>query len=525
MTPINNDTICAISTAPGVGGIAVIRISGPEAVAITDKLWKGRRLTEVASHTAHLGTIIDSDGNQLDQAVATLFLAPRSFTGEDVVELSVHGSRYIQQELIQQLIAHGCRLAEPGEFTRRAFANGRMDLAEAEAVADVIASSTRAAHRLAISQMRGDFSRKLNTLHDSLLDLASLLELELDFSEEDVEFASRQKLLEIASEVESVVTTLAASFAKGSAIKDGIPVAIVGDTNAGKSTLLNALLHDDRAIVSDIHGTTRDTIEDTININGTLFRLIDTAGIRETHDTIEALGIERTLQRISSARIVLWVIDATTLTVAQNTNRLPEAIEATRSRILKQMHTDQTLLIVINKTDLAPTTALPSLFNNADSTISAHTNSPLCDQATIAPSNSTPCIPNPVAPSDCDPCGKNMDTPSNSDTCSPRTVATLAISAREGIGIDTLQQTLVKLSGAADISATDIIVTNARHYEALTNAAQSIHRAIEGIHNNLSGDFIAQDVRETLHHLASITGTITSHDILTSIFSRFCIGK
>jgi tRNA modification GTPase len=499
MTPINNDTICAISTAPGVGGIAVIRISGPEAVAITDKLWKGKRLTEVASHTAHLGTIIDSDGNQLDQAVATLFLAPRSFTGEDVVELSVHGSRYIQQELIQQLIAHGCRLAEPGEFTRRAFANGRMDLAEAEAVADVIASSTRAAHRLAISQMRGDFSRKLNTLHDSLLDLSSLLELELDFSEEDVEFASRQKLLEIASEVESVVTTLAASFAKGSAIKDGIPVAIVGDTNAGKSTLLNALLHDDRAIVSDIHGTTRDTIEDTININGTLFRLIDTAGIRETHDTIEALGIERTLQRISSARIVLWVIDATTLTVAQNTNRLPEAIEATRSRILKQMHTDQTLLIVINKTDLAPTTALPSLFNNADSTISAHTHSTLCDQATIAPSNSTP--------------------------CSPRTVATLAISAREGIGIDTLQQTLVKLSGAADISATDIIVTNARHYEALTNAAQSIHRAIEGIHNNLSGDFIAQDVRETLHHLASITGTITSHDILTSIFSRFCIGK
>ena len=280
----NNDTICAISTPHGVGGIAVIRISGRDAIAIVDRLWKGRRLSESASHTAHLGTIVDDNGEILDQAVATVFRGPNSFTGEDVVELSVHGSKWIQRETINLLVRTGCRIADAGEFTRRAFASGRLDLAEAEAVADVIASSSRAAHRVAMRQMRGDFSGRLNSLREQLLELASLLELELDFSEEDVEFASRRKLLDLADEIHRVVTRLAATFATGSALKEGIPVSIVGATNVGKSTLLNRLLHDDRAIVSDIHGTTRDVIEDTMEIGGVLFRLIDTAGLgHRTH--------------------------------------------------------------------------------------------------------------------------------------------------------------------------------------------------------------------------------------------------
>ena len=274
----NKETICAISTPAGVGGIAVARVSGCDAIDIVNKVWRGKSLIEAESHTAHLGTVIDEQGDAIDQAVATVFRNPRSFTGENVVEIAVHGSRWVQRELINLLVRSGCRIAEAGEFTRRAFANGRMDLAEAEAVADVIASSSRAAHRIAMSQMRGDFSRKLTQLHDQLLDLASLLELELDFSEEEVEFASREKLLSLAQEIHNVVSRLASTFATGSAIKDGVPVAIVGETNAGKSTLLNQLLHEDRAIVSDIHGTTRDTIEDTIEIGDTLFRFIDNDG-------------------------------------------------------------------------------------------------------------------------------------------------------------------------------------------------------------------------------------------------------
>ena len=443
------------------------RVSGKDAIMLVDKVWKGKSLANAESHTAHLGTIVDENNQAIDQAVATVFRGPRSFTGEDVVEIAVHGSRWVQRELINLLVRTGCRIADAGEFTRRAFANGRMDLAEAEAVADVIASTSRAAHRIAMSQMRGDFSRKLTHLHDQLLDLASLLELELDFSEEEVEFASREKLLDIAREIHTIVTRLASTFATGAAIKDGIPVAIVGETNAGKSTLLNQLLHEDRAIVSDIHGTTRDTIEDTIEIGDTLFRFIDTAGLRQTDDTIEALGIQRTLQKITDARIVLWVIDATAGT---------DAIGRAAQQIMPKLTDEQQLVIAINKTDhpdadISATTALlGSITNNVSAII-------------------------------------------------------VNISARQGHNLDSLENALIKASGTDQIPEDQIMVTNARHYQALVLAADSIARAIDALTAGISGDFIAQDIRETLHHLGEITGNITSQDILTTIFSRFCIGK
>ena len=449
-----NETICAISTPAGVGGIAVVRISGPQAISIADSIWQGKRLTDAATHSVHYGTILDKHGNVVDDCVATVFRAPKSFTGEDVVELSVHGSVYVQKTTVTLLNDAGARLAERGEFTRRAFANGKMDLAQAEGVADLIASRSRAAHDIAIRQMKGGFSQRLAAMHDNLLELASLLELELDFSEEDVEFASRSKLYDQAVALRDEIVRLAASFDNGNAIKEGIPVAIIGPTNVGKSSLLNALVGDDRAIVSDIHGTTRDLIEDTIAIGDFSFRFIDTAGIRNTSDTIERLGIDRSLQAISRATILLQVIDASAPQTMQLETNLTD---------------NQHLIAVINKTDMASPEIAKTLIGNAETIVE--------------------------------------------------------VSAKTLDGIDNLRATLIDIAQSLLGNTGDIIVTNARHRQALLNALPPIERVIDGLKTNLSGDFIAQDLREVLHHLGTITGTVTTSDILTTIFSRFCIGK
>lgn len=462
------DTICAISTPPGIGGIAVARVSGPKSIRITQSLWKGVDLSQVKSHTAHLGNILDCDGSVLDQALVTVFKAPNSFTGDNVVEISVHGSKYIQRQLINALISSGARLADPGEFTRRAFISGKLDLAQAEAVADMIASSSKAAHRIAINQMRGGFSKRLSSLREQLLELASLLELELDFSEEDVEFASRKKLLKIAIDVNTEVNRLLHSFKSGSAIKDGIPVAIVGETNAGKSSLLNTILGDDKAIVSDIHGTTRDIIEDTIEVGDYLFRFMDTAGLRDTTDKIESIGIDRAYSAISHARIVILVID---LTQPLNTQPLQYIHNNIESDDLTK------LIIALNKSDLDGTVLTTNEIREAL---------------------------------------KNCKISSE--------VPILPISAKNGTGIDALLKELQK-TVAADDETDNVMITNLRHCEALTKAADSSQRVISGLQDNLSGDLIAQDLRETIFHLGTITGNITSQDILTNIFSRFCIGK
>lgn len=481
MTQLTNDTICAISTPPGVGGIAVIRISGPQAIEIAERIWSGTPLTQAKARTLHTGMITDptNNGEMLDQAVAAIFHAPASFTGEDTVELSVHGSRYVQQRLLEILCDNGCRLALPGEFTRRAFANGKIDLAQAEAIADVIASESRAAHRLAASQMKGQFSARLNRLRDKLLEIASLLELELDFSEEEVEFASRSRLTALAQDLHSELTRLADSFAAGNAIKQGIPVAIIGPTNAGKSSLLNLILGQQRAIVSDIHGTTRDTIEDTLAIGDYTFRFIDTAGLRDTDDPIENLGIKRTHQAAASAAITLLVVDATRPLPSPADLALPADSDTnadTDSNADAGSHTTgatRPVILLLNKTDLpGAITTLP----------------------TPLPYRATDIIP---------------------------------ISAHTGEGHDTLLQQLKKHAKAlsGDNTQDTILVTNLRHAQALQAAAETTAALLAGLSANIPGDLLAQDLRATIHHLSTITGTLTTPDILASIFSRFCIGK
>lgn len=467
MTNQLDDTICAISTAPGVGGIAVIRVSGNDAILITSRCWKGANIAEMKSHTAHFGRIIDKNGDILDEVVLTLFRNPRSFTGEDVIEIACHGSSWIQQQIVNTLIECGCRTAIGGEFTRRAYTNGRLDLSQAEAIADLIASSSRASHRIALNQMRGAFSNELSALREKLLEFVSLIELELDFTEEDVEFADRSRLLDLATLIKNKIDSLAGSFAVGNAIKNGIPCAIVGETNAGKSTLLNHLLRDDRALVSDIHGTTRDVIEDTITLGGTLFRFIDTAGIRNTDDTIESMGIERTFKKLNEAQIVLWVIDA---------NTPFEKITELSQRILADSE-GKTLITVVNKID--------TLDDVRQQAIASFMNDIVGTRGTVA-----------------------------------------FISAKNSIGMDTLEQTLVQCAAMPDTdNANEVIVTNSRHYEALLHAGEAITRAIDGLQLGISGDFVSQDIRECMHYLGEITGKITTDQILGSIFTRFCIGK
>lgn len=463
---MNQETICAVSTAPGTGGIAVIRISGPEAIAICDTIFfprkAGKTLLTQKAYTLSYGNIRREE-EIIDEVLIALFRAPHSFTGEDTIEITCHGSTYIQQQILQLLIEKGCRSALPGEYTQRAFLNGKMDLSQAEAVADLIASTSAGMHKLALSQMRGDFSNELTKLRARLLDFTSLIELELDFSEEDVAFADRTHLKQLASEIEQLIRRLADSFSVGNAIKNGIPVAIIGETNAGKSTLLNLLVGEERAIVSDIHGTTRDVIEDTITLSGTTFRFIDTAGIRETTDRIETLGIERTFQKLEQASIVLWVIDLTTPA---------EQTAALACQILPKT-TGKKVLLVFNKSDL------------------------LSPQESDARQQALQHLP----------------------------AARISISAKQRSHIERLQQQLIQTAALPSLSSSDIIVTNVRHYEALTRAHAAILRTLHGLDQHLSSDFLSQDIRECMHYLGEITGQISNDEILGNIFERFCIGK
>lgn len=451
-----------------MGGIAVVRVSGDRAIDIVSTRWQGKPLDQCGSHTVHLGHIIDSQGNLLDEVVLTLYRNPRSFTGEDVIEIACHGSTWIQQQLVSTLIDAGCRAAAGGEFTRRAFANGRLDLSQAEAVADVIASQSQAAHRVAMNQMRGKFSRELSDLRDHLIHFVSLMELELDFSEEDVTFADRSSVIALASEIHAVISRLADSYQAGNVIKNGLPVAIVGQTNAGKSTLLNALLHDDRALVSDIQGTTRDVIEDTITVGGTMFRFIDTAGLRDTDDTVESMGIERSWTSLERARIVLWVIDAT----ASETE-----IAELASKILPRCEGKQ-LIAVINKADLLP-----------------------------------------------GQCAAQLGCAEMLQHLLPQGTRSIAISALQEGDVERLQQLILEATALPTVGEDAVIVTNARHYQALVRAKEALTRAIEALHIGISGDLVSQDIRETLHYLGEITGEITTQDVLGEIFSHFCIGK
>lgn len=462
---MTSDTICAPATASG-GALCVVRVTGPEAITVADRVFTprhGEALRGRAGYTLVFGDVRRSDGSLVDEVVVSVFRAPHSYTGEDSVEISCHGSAYIVSELMTRLVEAGCRMARPGEFTERAFLNGKMDLSQAEAVADVIASTSRAAHQVAMSQMRGGFSRELTALRDRLLHFASLIELELDFSDhEDLEFADRSELLALAEEIEGVIGKLASSYRAGNVIKNGVPVAIVGETNAGKSTLLNALLGEERAIVSEMHGTTRDVIEDTVTLDGVMFRFIDTAGLRQTTDVVENMGIGRTYEKMEQAAVLLWVVDATDVTAA---TRLQSEILARAG--------DTPLLVLFNK----------------------------CDKLSLP---------------------ERQDVAARFESIG---AGRLFISAREGTHIDELRRMLVEVAALPDLSQDAVVVTNARHHEALLCAYDAIHRAHEGIVRGLSGDFVSQDIRECIHHLSDIAGDVTSESILQNIFSRFCIGK
>ena len=467
-TPYTDDTIVALATATGVGAISVIRLSGKEAIELADKVFKtlnGKPLSEAPSHTVHLGTI-KSENQVIDECLATIFKGKKSYTGEPVVEFSCHGSAYITQEVIKLCLANGARLAEAGEFTKRAFLNGKLALNQAEAVADLIASDSKASHQVALQQMRGGFTSEIEDLRQELLNFASLIELELDFSEEDVEFADRSQFEQLLNRIKTTLQTLIQSFSAGNAIKNGIPVAIVGKPNAGKSTLLNTLLNEERAIVSDIAGTTRDTIEETLHIAGVTFRFIDTAGIRDTQDQIEAIGVEKAKEKIKKAQLILYLYN-------EKENTTDEVIHF----VTENYHKEAKFILLHNKIE-----DLQEVITPFDNEILAS-------------------IPEEYI------------------------FSQLKISAKENINIDELKKILSLYVKNLSPSAGNTIITNIRHYEALNNALQALEKVEEGMQIHLSGDLLAIDIRETLYHLGSITGAVSNDELLGNIFSRFCIGK
>ena len=467
------ECICALATPAG-GAIGIIRLSGHDAITITDKIFQsanGKSLEEAKPYTLHYGEIKDKDGNTIDDVLVSVFRAPHSYTGENSTEISCHGSRYILQQVLHRFTEVGCRQAEPGEYTRRAYLNGKMDLSQAEAVADLIASTNKATHKMALSQLKGHFSNELSLLREKLLKMTSLLELELDFSDhEELEFADRSELQALAEEINHKITTLAHSFETGNALKQGVAVAIVGKTNVGKSTLLNRLLHEEKAIVSDIHGTTRDVIEDTTLIDGITFRFIDTAGIRKTDDVVENIGIERTFQKMEEAKIVIWLLDE-----QPSTSEIKE---------MKLKNQGKKLLVVFNKMDKLENDKLAF------------------DKLTHS-------------------CGSDSSEPEASEGESP-----LFISARTGENVSSLEQALVRAADIPEITENDVIITSARHYEALLRAHDSLSRVLESMEMGMSGDIIAEDLKMVLEELGEITGgQISSQETLNNIFKHFCIGK
>ena len=469
---MHNDTIVALATPSGSGAIAVIRLSGENAISIADANFKSvkskKSLSTQKTHTIHLGHIRDKD-RTIDEVLVSIFKNPNSYTGENVVEISCHGSSYIQQEIIQLFLRHGCRMATAGEFTLRAFLNGKLDLSQAEAVADLISSDNEASHQIAMQQMRGGFSSEIAKLREELLNFASLIELELDFAEEDVEFADRKQFKELIKRINFVLKRLIDSFAVGNVIKNGIPVAIVGEPNVGKSTLLNALLNEDRAIVSEIAGTTRDTIEDEISIGGMGFRFIDTAGIRETKDVIESIGIKKTFEKIEQSQVVLFLVSSVQLTASKSAVQ-PFIIEIEK---IKNKFPQKKLIVILNKIDQISDVELLNL------TI----------QLTAHSANLIP------------------------------------ISAKSGVGIEQLTDALLNLINTGALRNNETIVTNSRHYDALLKSFEEVQKVQYGLETDLSGDLLAIDIRQALYHFGEITGEITNDDLLGNIFANFCIGK
>ena len=471
-----SETICALATSQG-GALNVIRVSGERAVEIVSGIFKPRKgapLADRRTHTVVFGDICTGGTEVLDEVLVTIMRAPHSYTGEDTIEISSHASPYITQQILISLLELGARQAAPGEFTMRAFLNGKMDLSRAEAVADLIASTSQASHRLAINQLKGGFSNELGALRNKLLKLTSLLELELDFSEEDVTFADRAELLQLCNEVEGVISGLAGSFSVGNAVKNGVPVAIVGETNTGKSTLLNALLREDRAIVSDICGTTRDTIEGLMTLSGVSFRFIDTAGLRETHDVVERMGIERTLEQLSKSSIALWLIDPTA-----DTTQIEEL-----ARKLLPVCREKKLAVLVNKCDIVDPITLSRMMEWGKAMVEKYG------------------------------AGVEWD---------PRDL--WAISARQGINLDRLEEFLVRSSAMPSIAAGDVVVTNVRHYEALVRALENIKEVKQGLADGISGDLVSEPLRAAIRNLSEIVGEVTNDEILGNIFANFCIGK